>query len=90
MTKWELIERIAADAGITKTAAEKALNAFQAHVTRLLKKGDTLTLTGFGTFLATRRAPRKGRDPQTGETIAIAAVRVPRFRAGKALKEAVR
>jgi DNA-binding protein HU-beta len=90
MTKWELIERIAEDAGITKLAAERALNAFQAHVTRAIRSGDTLTLTGFGTFEAAARAARKGRDPQTGRPIPIPAVRVPRFRAGKALKEAVR
>ncbi len=90
MTKAELIERIAEEAGITKAAAEKAINAFQAQVTRAIKKGEKLTLTGFGTFLVARRAPRKGRDPQTGRTITIAAARVPRFRAGKELKEAVR
>lgn len=85
-----LIGRIAAEAGITKAAAEKAVNAFQAQVTRAIKRGEKLTLTGFGTFLAARRAARKGRDPKTGRAITIAAVRVPRFRAGKALKEAVR
>jgi DNA-binding protein HU-beta len=90
MTKWELIERIAADAGITKLAAERAINAFQAQVTRVIRRGDKLTLTGFGTFEAARRAARKGRDPQSGATISIAATRVPRFRAGKELKEAVR
>ncbi len=90
MTKAQLVERIAEEAGITKTAAEKAINAFQAQVTRVIRKGDKLTLTGFGTFLAARRAARKGRDPQTGQTITIAAARVPRFRAGKELKEAVR
>lgn len=90
MTKGELIERIAEEAGITKTAAEKAINAFQFHVTRAIRRGEKLTLTGFGTFLAARRAPRKGRDPRTGRAITIAAARVPRFRAGKELKEAVR
>jgi DNA-binding protein HU-beta len=90
VTKWELIERIAADAGITKLAAERALNAFQAHVTRAVRRGDKVTLTGFGTFEAARRAARTGRDPQTGRPIPIAAARVPRFRAGKELKEAVR
>ncbi len=90
MTKAELIERVATSAGITKTAAEKAINTFQEQVTKVLKKGDTLTLTGFGTFLAARRAARTGRNPQTGQEIRIPAVRVPRFKAGKALKEAVR
>ncbi len=90
MTKAELIERVAADAGITKAAAEKALNAFQAHVTRVIKKGDKLTLTGFGTFMAGRRAARRGRGPRTGPEIRIAAARVPKFRAGKELKEALR
>ncbi len=90
MTKAELIERVATDAGITKAAAEKALNSFQAHVTRAIKRGDKLTLTGFGTFLAARRAARRGRDPRTGKEIRIAAARVPKFKAGKELKEAVR
>jgi DNA-binding protein HU-beta len=90
MTKAELIERVAADAGITKAAAEKAINAFQEQVTKTLRKGDRLTLTGFGTFLAALRAARKGRNPQTGQEIPIAAARVPRFKAGKELKEAVR
>ncbi len=90
MTKAELIERVAADAGITKAAAEKAINAFQEQVTKALRKGDRLTLTGFGTFLAARRAARTGRNPRTGQEIPIAAARVPRFKAGKELKEAVR
>jgi DNA-binding protein HU-beta len=90
MTKAQLIDRMAQEAGITKTAAEKALNAFQAQVTRAIKRGEKLTLTGFGTFLVARRAARKGRDPRTGRAMTIAAARVPRFRAGKELKEAVR
>jgi len=89
MTKAELIAKIAEDAGITKSAAEKALNSFIDNVTRALKKGDKITLTGFGTFSVTKRKARKGRNPQTGEVIKIKATKVPKFSPGKGLKEAV-
>ncbi|RMG59408.1 MAG: HU family DNA-binding protein [Deltaproteobacteria bacterium] len=89
MTKAELIAKIAEDAGITKAAAEKAVNSFIDAVTKTLKKGDKLTLTGFGTFSVTKRKARKGRNPQTGEVIKIKATKVPKFTPGKGLKEAV-
>jgi len=90
MTKAELIEKIAADAGISKTTAAAALDSFTANVTKALKKKDgKLTLVGFGTFAKVRRKARNGRNPQTGETIKIKACNVVKFRPGKKLKEAV-
>jgi len=90
MTKAELVDRIARDAGVTKKAAEMALDSFVKSVTDSLKKGKKVSLVGFGTFAVAKRAAREGRNPQTGQVIKIKAARVPRFRAGKALKEAVR
>lgn len=90
MTKAELVSSIAKDAGVAKAAAEKALNSFTANVTKSLKKGTKVTLVGFGTFTVSKRAARKGRNPQTGKTISIPATKVPKFRAGKALKDAVK
>jgi len=89
MTKAELVEAIRAEAKIGKGQAEAALEAFQNAVTKSLKKGDKLTLTGFGTFAVSSRKARMGRNPQTGEAIKIKAAKVPKFTAGKALKEAV-
>ncbi|HHL39202.1 MAG TPA: HU family DNA-binding protein [Deltaproteobacteria bacterium] len=89
MTKAELVAAVAADTGLTKADAEKALAAVIANITKALKKGDPVSLVGFGTFDVSRRKARKGRNPQTGETIRIPAAKVPRFRAGKGLKEAV-
>jgi DNA-binding protein HU-beta len=90
MTKAELVERISRDAKITKRAAETALDSFMAGVRDTLKKGKRVSLVGFGTFAIGRRAARIGRNPQTGETIKIKAAKVPKFRAGKVLKDAVR
>src|SRR3972149_4690699 len=90
MTKGELVGAISGTAGITKVAAEKAVNAFTGAVTKALKKGDTVSLVGFGTFSVSRRKARKGRNPQTGKEINIPAVKVPKFKAGKILKGAVR
>lgn len=90
MTKAELVSAVAKEAGIAKAAAEKALNSFTANVTKSLKKGTKVTLVGFGTFTVSKRAARKGRNPQTGKTISIPATKVPKFRAGKALKDAVK
>ena len=90
MTKAELVDKIARDAAITKKAAEVALGSFTASVRDSLKKGKKVTLVGFGTFAVARRAARSGRNPQTGVIIKIKAARVPRFKAGKALKDAVR
>lgn len=90
MTKAELIDAIAHDAGITKVAAEKALNSFTTHVTRALKKRDKITLTGFGTFSVTKRNSRTALNPQTKKEITIPAAWVPKFRAGKFLRDTVK
>ena len=90
MTKAELVEKMAKDAGISKTAAEKVLKSFTAGITKALKKKDgKITLVGFGTFSKVRRKARKGRNPQTGESIKIKASNAVKFKAGKALKDAV-
>ena len=89
MNKSELIEAIAQKAGISKAAAQKALDATTNAVTNALKKGDTVTLVGFGTFYVGERAERQGRNPKTGEPLTIAAAKTPKFRAGKALKDAL-
>ncbi|RMC96983.1 HU family DNA-binding protein [Aquitalea palustris] len=89
MNKSELIDAIAAEADISKAAAAKALDGMVAAVTDALKQGDTVTLVGFGTFYVGERAERSGRNPKTGETIKIPAARSPKFRAGKALKDAL-
>ncbi len=89
MTKTELVDKIAAKSELTKAAAEKALNAFTSSVTDALKKGGKVTLVGFGTFSTTKRAARKGRNPQTGKEIKIKASTAPKFKAGKSLKDAV-
>ncbi len=90
MTKAELIASIGKEAKISKTSAEKALNAFASSVTKALKKGDKLTLTGFGTFSVAKRRARTGRNPQTGKEIKIPATRVAKFKAGNLLKSAVK
>ncbi len=90
MTKAELIEKMANDAGISKVAASAALNSFTASVTKALKKKDgKLTLVGFGTFSKVHRKARMGRNPQTGESIKIKARNVVKFRPGKKLSDAV-
>ena len=90
MTKAEVVEKMAKDAGISKTAAGTALNSFVDTVTKALKKKDgRVTLVGFGTFSKVRRKARKGRNPQTGETIKIKASNAVRFKPGKALKDAI-
>ena len=90
MTKAELIDQMAQDAGISKTAAAQALNSFIDGVTKALKKKDgKVTLVGFGTFAKVRRKARKGRNPQTGEPIKIKASNVVKFRPGKKLSESV-
>lgn len=90
MTKADLIDKMSRDADISKAAAAKALDSFIDGVTRALKKGDKLALVGFGTFAVGKRKARTGRNPQTGETIKIPARKVPRFTAGKALKDALK
>jgi len=89
MNKAELIAKIAEDAGITKTQANDALDSFTETVTKSLKKGDKVTLVGFGTFSVTKRAARNGRNPQTGATIKIKAKKVAKFKPGKELAERV-
>ncbi|AAF41611.1 TPA: HU family DNA-binding protein [Neisseria meningitidis] len=89
MNKSELIEAIAQEADISKAAAQKALDATTNAVTTALKQGDTVTLVGFGTFYVGERAERQGRNPKTGEPLTIAAAKTPKFRAGKALKDAL-
>ncbi|MBU0769143.1 MAG: HU family DNA-binding protein [Proteobacteria bacterium] len=90
MTKTELVEVMAEDAKISKTAAAAALESFMANVTKALKKKDgKVTLVGFGTFAKVRRKARKGRNPQTGEPLKIKARNAVTFKAGKKLKDAV-
>ncbi|NVO18203.1 MAG: HU family DNA-binding protein [Bacteroidetes bacterium] len=85
MNKAELIDAIAADAGLTKAGAKKALDSFIAVTHKVLKKGDKVALVGFGTFSVSKRAARKGRNPQTGKEITISAKKVAKFKAGKEL-----
>lgn len=89
MNKAELIEAVAAGADLSKADATKAVESVLGTVTDALKKGDQVTLVGFGTFQVKERAARTGRNPQTGQAIQIAASKVPGFKAGKALKDAV-
>ncbi len=89
MNKAELIDKIAKDAGITKVQANEVLDSFTGAVVATLKKGDRVTLVGFGTFSVSARAARNGRNPQTGATIKIKARKVPKFKAGKLLSEKV-
>lgn len=89
MNKGELIEHIAKQADLSKAAASRALEAIIGGVRTTLKKGGTVSLVGFGTFSVTKRAARTGRNPRTGATIKIKAAKVPKFRPGKALKDAL-
>ena len=89
MNKAELVAAIAAKTGETKKAAEETVNAFVSVVTEALQKEDKVQLVGFGSFEVRKRAPRKGRNPQTKEEIKIPASKAPVFKAGKALKDIV-
>jgi DNA-binding protein HU-beta len=89
MNKGDVIEHIAQQAEISKLAAERAVDALVGAVKSSLRKGQPVTLVGFGTFYPGSRAARTGRNPKTGAAVEIPAARVPRFRAGKALKDAV-
>jgi len=89
MNKSDLIDAIALSADISKAAAGRALEATVGSITEALQAGDQVALVGFGTFQVKERAARSGRNPQTGETIQIKASKVPGFKAGKALKDAV-
>jgi nucleoid DNA-binding protein len=87
--KKKLIERIAVEAGVPKSEAQKHFEAFEEVVTKALKAGEEVQITGFGKFSVRERKAREGRNPQTGEKMKIAAQKVPAFSAGNALKEAV-
>jgi len=89
VTKTELVNSMAEKAGLSKADAEKALKAFVDSVTGTLQQGDKISLVGFGTFSVGDRAARTGKNPQTGATLQIPAAKVPKFKAGKALKDAV-
>ena len=89
MNRTELIAAVAEQAEISKKDSEKTLKAFIDVVTEQLKKGDKVQLVGFGTFEVSERAAREGRNPQTGKTMKIAACKAPKFKAGKALKDAI-
>jgi DNA-binding protein HU-beta len=89
VNKSELIDHIAKQADISKAAAGRALEAVISGVQTTLKKGDTVSLVGFGTFAVTTRAARTGRNPRTGDAIKIKKAKVPKFRPGKALKDAL-
>ena len=90
MTKSDLANKIAKDAKITKVDANKAINSLIDGIKKSLKKNQDVTLVGFGTFTTTRRKARKGRNPQTGATIKIPGRKVPKFRAGKGLKDSIK
>ena len=89
MNKTDLIEHIAKEADLSKAAATRALDAITKAVEKTLKKGGTVSLVGFGTFAVGKRAARTGRNPRTGAAIKIKAAKVPKFRPGKALKDAL-
>ncbi|MEQ2025304.1 nucleoid-associated protein HU-beta [Xenorhabdus szentirmaii] len=89
VNKSQLIDEIAANANLSKAAAGRVVDAFISSVSGALKNGDDVALVGFGTFTVRERAARTGRNPQTGKEIKIAAAKVPAFRAGKGLKDAV-
>ena len=90
MKKEDLVGKIAEEAGITKKAAESAINAFMDGVTSALSRGDKVTLVGFGTFSRRRRASRKARNPRTGTPINVPAKNVPKFQPGAKMREAVK
>jgi DNA-binding protein HU-beta len=89
MNKAEFVDAVADAAELSKIEAARAVDAMVAAITKALKKGDTVTLVGFGTFAVRERGARTGRNPRTGDAIAIAASKNPAFKAGKALKDAV-
>lgn len=89
VNKSELVSKVAASAGLTKVDAEKAIDATFKTITESLQSGEEVRLIGFGTFVVADRKATEGRNPRTGEPLQIAATRLPKFRAGKQLKEAV-
>ncbi len=90
MTKQDLVEALAQKTGLSKSGASEALNTLLDAITSSLKKGESVTITGFGTFLVTKRKARTGRNPKTGATIQIPARKAVRFRVGAELKKAVK
>ena len=90
MNKGDLIEKVAKDCEMSKASAEKALHSILGSITDAVAEGDKVTLIGFGTFSASKRAAREGRNPQTGKTIQIPAKKVVKFKAGKKLTDAVK
>lgn len=89
MNKSDLISKVASTSGLTKTDAEKAIDATFSSITQSLKEGNEVRLIGFGTFAVANRAATEGRNPRTGAPLKIAATRLPKFKAGKQLKDAV-
>jgi DNA-binding protein HU-beta len=89
MNKAELIDHIANSADISKASASRALEATLGAITETLKAGDSVSLVGFGSFAVTQRAARMGRNPKTGEEVRIEAAKIPKFRPGKGLKDAI-
>lgn len=90
MNKTEFVDAVAKNAGVTKVDANKVVASFIEVITKSLKKGENVQITGFGTWDVIKRAPRKGRNPATGKEIKIAASKAPRFKAGAVLKAAVK
>jgi len=90
MTKAELVEKMAKDSGISKATAGKAMASMIEGIVKTLKKGNKVTLVGFGTFSVSKRKARTGRNPRTGETIKLAAHKTPKFTAGRAFKDAIK
>ena len=90
MTKDDIVEAIVKKTAITKKDASEALATVLEEITKALSKGEDVTLTGFGTFKVSKRAARTGRNPKTGEALKIPAMKVPKFKAGKNLKDAVK
>lgn len=90
MLKYDLVEKVAAQCGLTKKSAEEAVNALFDAITKALKNGEQVLITGFGKFEVRTRSERTGRNPQSGAPLKIAATKTPAFRAGKALKSAVK
>jgi DNA-binding protein HU-beta len=90
MNKAELIDTVSDETGLSKADSGRALDAITDSITKALKKGDTVSLIGFGTFSVKKRAARTGRNPATGETIKIKASKTPSFKAGKAFKDAIK
>jgi len=90
MTKAELIEKVASDAGLSKADTTRVLDTTLNTIKKALKKNQKVTLVGFGTFSVSKRKARKGRNPRTGEEIKISAAKVPKFTSGKGLKDAIK